>query len=35
VRSLMKLLKARNRTELALIVVDQMRPKPGRSPFCG
>jgi DNA-binding NarL/FixJ family response regulator len=32
VRNLMKLLKARNRTELALIVADQMRLRPGRNP---
>ena len=31
VRNLMKLLKARNRTELALIVADQMRLRPGRN----
>jgi DNA-binding NarL/FixJ family response regulator len=34
VRNLMKLLKARNRTELALIVADQMRLRPGRNPVC-
>jgi len=34
VRNLMKLLKARNRTELALIVADQMRLGSGRNPVC-
>ena len=34
VGNLMKLLKARNRTELAIIVADQMRLRPGRNPVC-
>jgi DNA-binding NarL/FixJ family response regulator len=34
VRNLMRLLNARNRTELALIVADQMRPRAGHSPIC-
>ena len=34
VRSLMKLLKARNRTELALIVAGQMRLRPSRNSVC-